>query len=217
MAGHTVRAAYGLWAATYDGDANRTRDLDERVTREAFADLRFRRVVEPGCGTGKNTRLYAAIAVEVHALDFSEPMLERARARGLGDHVRFSLADLAAPWPEPDGTADLIAAHLVFEHLPELDFVFAEAARVLAPGGLLHVSEFHPSRQYLGKKATFEGETGAVDFPAYVHHVSDFLVAARSADVPLAGLGEHWHDEDDAGGPPRLLTLQFAKPPRGAP
>lgn len=212
MTSLTVQAAYARWAATYDSDRNRTRDLDERVTREAFRARRFRRVLELGCGTGKNTRHFVEIADEVHALDFSAAMLERAQARELGPGVRFSRTDLTEPWPAADGWAELVAANLVLEHLPELGFVFSEAARVLAPGGVLFVSELHPHRQYLGSKAVFEAAEGeTVDFPAFVHHLSDFLAAARAAGLPLDRLDEHWHAED-AGKPPRLVTLQFTAP-----
>jgi malonyl-CoA O-methyltransferase len=213
--GLSVHAAYARWAATYDSDGNRTRDLDERVTREAFAGRRLGRVLELGCGTGKNTQLFAALASEVHGLDFSPEMLARARARRLGEHVRFTEADLTVPWPVPDRWANLVSVHLVLEHLPEVGFVFTEAARVLAPGGTLYVSEFHPFRQYLGKKAVFETADGAVDFSAFVHHFSEFHDAARGAGLTLAHLGEHWH-EDDAGKPPRLVTFHFTTP-GGAP
>lgn len=209
--GLTVQAAYDRWAASYDDDVNRTRDLDARVTRAAFASQTLGRVLELGCGTGKNTQLFAEVATEVHGLDFSQAMLEKAQARGFGPHVRFTHADLTAPWPVGDGAVDLVSAHLVLEHLPELGFVFAEAARVLVPGGEFHVSEFHPFRQYLGNKAVFEADGVPVDFPAFVHHVSEFLGGARAAGLRLVELGEHWHEED-TGKPPRLVTMRFAAP-----
>lgn len=211
MRGLSVHAAYAHWAATYDFDENRTRDLDERVTREAFGGRRLGRVLELGCGTGKNTRLFAALAAEAHGLDFSSEMLAQARARAFGEHVRFTETDLTNPWPVADHWADLVAAHLVLEHLPEVGFAFTEAARVLAPGGTFYVSELHPFRQYLGKKAVFETPDGAADFPAFVHHLSEFLGAARGAGLTLAHLGEHWH-EDDEGKPPRLVTFRFTSP-----
>jgi malonyl-CoA O-methyltransferase len=104
-----------------------------------------------------------------------------------------------------------VACNLVLEHLEDLEPVFAEAVRCLAPGGTLWVSELHPFRQYLGSQARFETPGGdEVRVEAHVHHVSDFLQAAARYDLVLVTLEEHWHPEDDEGKPPRLLTLRFA-------
>lgn len=40
--------------------------------------LRCKSVVEIGCSTGKNTLLLSQIALEVHAIDFSAQMIEKA-------------------------------------------------------------------------------------------------------------------------------------------
>lgn len=49
--------------------------------------------------------------------------------------------DLNEPdgWPFPDVTFEYVLASHVFEHLDDLAFQFAEAARVLKPGGTLEV------------------------------------------------------------------------------
>src|SRR5512143_3468555 len=74
-----VQKAYNDWSASYDSDENLTRDLDQNVLREALADLHFKSILEIGCGTGKNTAFLSQISERVHALDFSEGMVEKAR------------------------------------------------------------------------------------------------------------------------------------------
>ncbi|MEX1021468.1 MAG: hypothetical protein WDZ49_17535, partial [Litorilinea sp.] len=96
------------------------------------------------------------------------------------------------------------------EHICDLDFVFAEAARVLAPGGYFFVSELHPFRQYAGKQARFTHEGQTLEIPAYVHHISDFLEAAAAHQLTLTRLQEWWHTED-AGKPPRLVSFLWHK------
>ena len=76
-----INEAYNQWSISYDTDRNRTRDLDQAVTRHCLAGLRCRTIIELGCGTGKNTALYARIGQAVHALDFSAGMIARARAK----------------------------------------------------------------------------------------------------------------------------------------
>lgn len=134
-----VRDAYTRWSATYDTDRNLTRDLDHTATRAVLGDGRVGTLLELGCGTGKNTGYYATLAARVHALDFSEGMLLRARAKGFGAHVTFEQADLQQAWPVASASVDLAVANLVLEHIADLTFVFGEAARVLQPGGRLFV------------------------------------------------------------------------------
>jgi ubiquinone/menaquinone biosynthesis C-methylase UbiE len=207
-----VEAAYDDWSTSYDRDPNRTRDLDAEVVRTVFAGRRFDVVVEAGCGTGKNTASYAAIAGAVHAFDSSAGMLAQAREKVDAAHVSFAPGDVTRRWPFADRIADLVAFDLVLEHVDDLRPAFAEAARVLRAGGELFVCEFHPFRQYAGKHANFRRGTVVVDVPFFVHHVSDFTGAAAAAGMRLVELREWWHAED-AGKPPRLLSLRFSRHP----
>lgn len=206
----TIQDAYTTWSATYDEDRNRTRDLDEQVTRAAMSGHHFGSIVETGCGTGKNTALLAQIGERVTALDFSAGMLARAREKVQAAHVTFAEADLTQIWPVEDCSADLVVCNLVLEHIENLQFIFAEAARVLLPGGRFFVCELHPFRQYQGTQATFARADGAVLIDAYVHHVSDFLAAAAASELALVSFKEWWHVEDE-GKPPRLASFLFIK------
>jgi len=206
-----VQQAYSEWASTYDSDRNLTRDLDQTVTREALQDLRPTSVLEIGCGTGKNTALLARIATNVLALDFSEAMIQQARSKSSFDNVTFTLTDINEPWPCPDSSVDLITCNLVLEHVEDLSFVFAEAARVLNHGGRFFINELHPFRQYQGVQAHFRRNQAVTEIPAFVHHISDFLQAAAEAKLSLIKLQECWHDEDE-GKPPRLISLTFENP-----
>lgn len=203
-----IRDHYNQWASSYDHDRNLTRDLDQEVTRAILADRRYRSIVELGCGTGKNTLLLARLAAKVQALDFSEAMLSAAQAKQPGPNVSFQVADLTQPWPCVDHSADLVVGNLVLEHIAELAFIFAEAARVLAPGGQFFLSELHPFKQYLGSQAVFQQGSERITIPAFVHHVSDFLTAANGAGLDLVQLQEWWHAEDQ-GSVPRLISLLF--------
>jgi ubiquinone/menaquinone biosynthesis C-methylase UbiE len=203
-----VKQAYEEWAPTYDSDSNLTRDLDQQVMRTLFGNLRFDAILEIGCGTGKNTALLASIARTVHALDFSEVMLAKAKEKSAFDNVTFTVADINQPWPCEDRSANLITFNLVLEHIASLRFVFAEAARVLAGDGQCFVSELHPFRQYQGVKAEFKRDDETTQIPAFVHHISDFIAAAEGNNLRLSRMNEWWHDMD-RGKPPRLISFVF--------
>jgi len=151
-----VLAAYAEWSHTYDDDRNSTRDLDGEVTRRTFAGKRYKTILEIGCGTGKNTSLFARIADGVQAIDFSAEMIERARRRLSSGNITFTVADIARHWPVDDSSINLISCNLVLEHIQHLPFIFAEAARVLVRGGQFFISELHPFRQYSGTRASFQ-------------------------------------------------------------
>jgi ubiquinone/menaquinone biosynthesis C-methylase UbiE len=205
-----VRQAYDNWSHTYDSDLNRTRDLDGSIARTTFTRPAFDLIVEVGCGTGKNTPLYARAGKRVHAIDFSEGMIRQAREKVVADNVIFSVADITKPWPCDDATADLVVFHLVLEHIENLEFVLSEASRVLVERGRVFISELHPYRQYQGVKANFQQGTSTTTIPAFVHNISDFLAAALHAGLSLASLQEWWHEEDK-GKPPRIVSLMFEK------
>ena len=206
----SIQKAYNEWSATYDSDENLTRDLDQKVTRAALANLQFNSILEIGCGTGKNTVFLAQIGTRVHALDFSEGMIEKAKKKVQAENVRFSVADLTQKWPCENRSYDLIVCNLVLEHIEDLSFIFSEAFRVLEEEGRFQVNELHPFRQYEGKKASFGKGEGVTEIPAFVHHISDFVDAASSPGFKLVKLNEYWHEQDQSK-PPRIISFVFEK------
>jgi ubiquinone/menaquinone biosynthesis C-methylase UbiE len=209
-ANHNISSAYDEWAETYDSDENRTRDLAAHALRESHLQLQGKHVVEIGCGTGRNTVWLIEQAATLIALDFSEAMLARARKRIMNPHVRFIQHDVRNPWPLHDLSADVIISMLILEHVEYLEFVFAEAGRVLKQGGELFLCELHPMRQLTGGQAQFNNaRTGEREkVTAFIHDVSEYVNTGLNAGLELKHLGE-WRDEETAGGTPRLLSLKF--------
>ena len=205
-----VAVAYDAWSEVYDSAANRTRDLDAEVLRRQTFALAGCDVLELGCGTGKNSEWLAAGAASVLALDFSAGMLARARERVPAAHVRFVEHDLRARWPAADAAFDRVIADLVLEHVEHLPPIFAEAARVLRPGGLAFFCELHPFRQLAGGQAHFvrPRTDEVVHVPAHVHDVSDYLAAGCAAGLRLVGAGD-WRDAP--GAVPRLFSTLWRR------
>lgn len=206
-----IYEAYQNWADTYDSETNFTRDLDRLVTRETLRNLHFGAALEIGCGTGKNSSLLAHISQTVYALDFSEGMINLARENVDADNICFILADVTREWPCNTHSVDLVTCNLVLEHIENLSFIFTEAHRVLAETGRLFISELHPFRQYLGKKARFERNGRTHTIPAFVHHISDFTGAAQHAGFHLIALREWWHPDEKQTEPPRIVSFLFRK------
>jgi len=206
----TIQDAYTEWSLTYDSDLNLTRDLDQKVARQQLAELRCKAVLELGCGTGKNTPLLASIGEQVHALDFSAGMIEKAKTKITASNVTFECADITQRWPVNDRSFDLAVCNLVLEHIEDLNFIFAETARVLTDGGRFFVCELHPFRQYQGTVARFQRAADTTQIAAFIHHLTDFITAASENGLVLSELNEWWHEEDQ-GKPPRLVSFLFEK------
>ena len=206
----SIQEAYNNWSTTYDSDENFTRDLDQVVTKNTLANLQCKSILEIGCGTGKNTSLLSQIGEKVHAIDFSEGMIRRAKEKLESNNVTFSVADITEQWSCDEWSIDLIVCNLVLEHIADLSFIFSEAFRVLVQRGRFFICELHPFRQYQGKKANFQNEQATTEIQAFVHHLSDFLNAAENTGFTLKELKEWWHEEDH-NKPPRLVSFLFEK------
>jgi len=205
-----IQNAYNEWAGTYDTDENLTRDLDQLVTRNQLGGLHVDSILEIGCGTGKNTAFLTQIGTIVHAVDFSQGMIERAKEKVQAKNVSFSIMDITQPWNFENESFDLIVCNLVLEHVENLSFVFAEATRTLRPNGKLFINELHPFRQYAGKKARFYRNEEKIEVEAFIHHTSDFFSAATNNRLALLKLNEYWH-EADQNELPRILSLLFER------
>jgi ubiquinone/menaquinone biosynthesis C-methylase UbiE len=203
--GSSVRRGYDRWATIYDREANPLIALEEPVVREALGDVAGLSALDLGCGTGRLSVWLASAGATVTGIDFSEGMLEAARRKAGAETVRFLAHDLHQPLPFADGAFDRVVSGLVLEHLPEIDAFFAEARRVLRPGGRAVVSAMHPAMFLKGVQARFtDPDSGEKVQPGSVaHSVGDFVMAAVRAGFTLEGVDERAPDADFASRYPR--------------
>jgi len=106
--------------------------------------LQGRRVIEPGCGTGRLTRILAervGAGGKVLAMDISPKMIEAAKHRNQGmNNVELLCASLELA-PLPRAGADLVFCHQVFPHFDDQTAALDIMASCLRPGGVLVI--FH--------------------------------------------------------------------------
>jgi SAM-dependent methyltransferase len=96
-------------------------------------------IVDVGCGLGRLTRAATVFgAGQVHAIDISEEMLQRAREYNADlDVVNWVHGSGSSLEGIPDGVADGLVSHVVFQHIPDPQITLAyvrDMGRVLKPG-----------------------------------------------------------------------------------
>lgn len=110
---------------------------------ELAGDVRGRRVLDAGCGSGPLSEALRARGAIVAGFDSSPAMLELARER-LGADADLQVADISRPLPFVDGAFDDVVVSLVLHYLQDWTAPLSELRRVLKPGGRLLLSVNHP-------------------------------------------------------------------------
>lgn len=113
----------------------------DRAMLGAFAGLvpAGGRVADLGCGPGQVTAHLAGLGLDAFGVDLSPGMVEVARREHPG--LRFEVGTMTALDLPDGGLAGVVSWYSIVHTPPEvLPVVFAEFARVLAPGGHLLVA-----------------------------------------------------------------------------
>ena len=205
-----ISNAYNSWAAQYDTNDNKTRDLEALALKKILSGNAYKHCLEVGCGTGKNTEWLLTICDQITAIDLSKGMLDIAKNKIKSAKVSFSEVDITKDWTFAKDRYDLVTFSLMLEHIEDLYAVFQKLSKVTASGSQVYIGELHPFKQYAGSKARFETETGTQVLTCFNHHVTDFLQAATASGFQLIQLEEQF-DEGDRSQLPRILNLLFEK------
>jgi predicted TPR repeat methyltransferase len=156
----------------------------------------FKRAIDLGCGTGLAASAFARSVDHFSGFDLSPRMIERSRATGLYAelHVADMLQGLQA---RGDASADLILAADAMVYVAELASVLAEAARVLAAGGLLAFTT-----------ETHGGEGVVIGHGLrYAHAAAYVRAAVESADLKLSLLEDRSARNEDNAPVPGLVVV----------
>lgn len=201
-----------------DGDAYKREVIDPALLRLA-GPIAGAATVELGCGNGALARkLLDAGARELTLLDISEANLRHARLRlgPAGARVSCLRQDVTRPWSLPAACADRVVSSFLFNEVGDLRLPFAEARRILRPGGTMILAVAHPAwalwelaREHAGAASTvfaglrgyFERSAGCVFLPdpasgapielPYFHRpIGDYLRALSEAGFGLEAIEE---------------------------
>lgn len=189
--------AYALWAECYPPRPhNALMQTEQAVVEPTLSTIaaslgredfhRTRRALDLGTGTGRYLPLLEPAGARLTVgLDLSMPMLARqagGRPRICGDSCRL---------PFRDASFDLVCSSLMAGDVECLDAWLAEAARVLAPGGHLVYSDFHPSWAAGRWRRTFRTADGRlIELPYFAHAIDEHLRRLEQASLGVRTIRE---------------------------
>ena len=139
-------------------------------------------------------------------------MLAVAAAK-TGLRGRLAVGDAAA-LPIANGSADLVLCALTLGHIRNQIAAMREFARVLAPGGTLLLTDFHPAAAALGWRRTFRRDGQVYELENHAYTVDQLRAAAdlKLAELAEATIGEPERPLFDAAGRSELFEAACRTP-----
>jgi ubiquinone/menaquinone biosynthesis C-methylase UbiE len=181
---YDVEAGYSRWAKHYDGP-NPAIEREEPIVQAMLSDLPAGTALDAACGTGRHASALAKRGHRVIGVDTTAEMLAIARVKVSDADFRLGrLEDL----PVEAESIDVLTCALALTHVPKLEPVFREFARVLRPGGQAVLSDMHPLMTMTGGVAGFPTDDGSPGVPFVVnitHQLSDYIRAFLAAGLTI--------------------------------
>lgn len=180
--------AYDLWALSYDDQpGNLTLALEGQIFEELFNQINVKDkvVADIGCGTGRHwpaimdhqpARLvgYDVSAGMLQALQEKFPHAETYQPNG------FLLPQLAGH------SVDILLTTLAIAHMPGFAEILVEWDRVLKPGAVILITDYHPASLQKGGARTFTYQNKLIAIKNYVYSLEEIRKW-------ISGL--HWKEE----------------------
>ncbi|MCE9618946.1 MAG: class I SAM-dependent methyltransferase [Planctomycetes bacterium] len=200
-----TREGYDRWAEIYDDESNPLVMIEGPEVSRMLGEVRGLKILDVGCGTGRHAIALARAGAMVTGVDFSNGMLDKARAKPGAEAVRFIHQDAAGTLPFESKSFDRVISCLVADHVSDLLKFYEELHRVCRDDGFVLVSVMHPAMMLKGVQARFhDPKTGQEVRPQSVpNQISDYVMAASRAGLRLCELSEHSVGEDLAARAPR--------------
>jgi ubiquinone/menaquinone biosynthesis C-methylase UbiE len=152
-------------------------------------------VLDLACGTGRIGEWLGkrCTAATMDGVDITPEMLDVARSKKIYRTLR--LADVSNTGL-PTDAYDLSIQSLADEHLPELQPLYREVARVTRRGGTFVIVGFHPQFLMAGMPTHFDRAPGEpITIRSYVHLLSDHVKAAHASGWSLLEMEEGLIDD----------------------
>jgi len=190
-------AAYDIWSQSYDNQPdNLMLALDQTLCSTLLEQipLNGRTIVDVGCGTGRHwASLLARSPSRLVGFDVSAGMLEVLRKK----YSRSETFLLSGPnlTGLEDASCDLVLSTLTVAHIPNLPAALTEWYRVLKPGGMIVITDYHPVALAKGGQRTFRDGENLIAVRNHIYPIRYLLEITGSLGLEEINLTEKKIDE----------------------
>ena len=134
-----------IWNNVYSADPSFFGDEPSKFALMCYEDFvmhKVQKVLELGCGQGRDSLFFASQGLEVYTIDSSKVAIEnlRIKAKGLNLDIKLKNIDAVKGLPFSNNHFDAVYSHMFYNMGftdEELKFLFSESKRVLKDKGLL--------------------------------------------------------------------------------
>ena len=152
-----------------------------RVENAIIADI--------GCGTGRHwPEILAGNPCQLIGFDISRGMLTALNKKYPGAETYLLRDQLLNPLAA--GYCDILISTLAIAHMPSLESIFSEWARVLKPGGEILLTDFHPQALKMGSRRSFSHEGKKLAVKSFIYPVEMIREKAQSMQLSCVYLEE---------------------------
>jgi ubiquinone/menaquinone biosynthesis C-methylase UbiE len=131
---HSKMYFYESFAETFDSKMNMydvNKRLDVVFNELLIEDIRDKKLLDAGCGTGWFSKFSAERGANVTSMDLGENLLAKVALKCKSERIVGSILEI----PFQDNVFDYVISSEVIEHVPDPFKAMQELFRVLKPGG----------------------------------------------------------------------------------
>ena len=148
-----------VWDRVYSEDRSFFGEEPSAFSRMCYDLMKrsnVKKVLELGCGHGRDSILFASRGIEVEIFDYSKVAVEivETHARRSGLRINARVLDAKKGLPYPDAGFDAVYSHMFLSMhftIKELEFLFSEVKRVLKTNGFHFFSVRSRKDRFYGK------------------------------------------------------------------
>ncbi|NMB48588.1 class I SAM-dependent methyltransferase [Candidatus Kuenenbacteria bacterium] len=155
------QTGYNLHAPLYDQKLAYLDSFEQNQFLPLLGKLSGKKILDVGAGTGRLSLRLTEKGADVTALDISPEILKILSKKN--KNIQTIVAD-AESLPLPDNSFDIVVAAFLIVHLKEPKYFFAEAYRVLKPGGILAITNINQKRP-----PALQTKQGQIIIESYYH------------------------------------------------